>query len=57
MVSEMLEGKSIEQTLNIADDEIANAIDGLPPSKMHCAKLGRELIKSAVDDYQKKQNI
>jgi nitrogen fixation NifU-like protein len=57
MVSEMLEDKSINQALNITDDQIADAIDGLPPSKMHCARLGRELIKSAVDDYKQKQNI
>ena len=56
MVSEMLEGKSIEQALGISDREIAKALDGLPPTKMHCAKWGRELIKSAIDDYLEKQN-
>ena len=49
--SEMLEGKSIEQALDISDKEIAEALDGLPPSRMHCAELGHELIKSAVDDF------
>ncbi len=51
MVSEMLEGKNIEQALEISDREIAEALDGLPPSRMHCAELGHELIKSAVDDF------
>ncbi len=51
MVSEMLEGRSIEQALDISGNEIAEALDGLPPSRMHCAKLGHELIKSAVDDF------
>jgi len=51
MVSEILEGKSIEQALDISDKEIAEALDGLPPSRMHCAELGHELIKSAVDDF------
>ncbi len=51
MVSEMLEGKSIEQALDISDKEIAEALDGLPPSRMDCAELGHELIKSAVDDF------
>jgi nitrogen fixation NifU-like protein len=55
MVSEMLEGKSIEQALGISDEEIAEALDGLPPSKMYCAELGRELIKSAIDDYFQKK--
>ena len=51
MVSEMLEGRSIEQALDISDNEIAEALDGLPPSRMHSAELGRELIGSAVDDF------
>ncbi len=51
MVSEMLEGKSIEQALDISGNEIAEALDGLPPSRMHSAELGHELIKSAVDDF------
>ena len=51
MVSEMLEGKSIEQALDTSDKEIDEALDGLPPSRMHCAELGHELIKSAVDDF------
>ncbi len=51
MVSEMLEGRSIEQALNISGNEIAEALDGLPPSRMHSAELGHELIKSAVDDF------
>ena len=51
MVSEMLEGRSMEQALDISDKEITEALDGLPPSRMHCAELGYELIKSAVDDF------
>ena len=56
IVSEMLEGKSIEQALDISDKEIDEALDGLPPTKMHCAEWGRELMKSAIDDFLKKQN-
>ena len=55
IVSEMLEGKSIEQALDISDKEIAEALDGLPPSRIHCAKLGHDLIKSAVDDFIQKK--
>ena len=54
MVSEMLEGKSIEQALDISDKEIAEALDGLPPSRMHSAELGHKLIKSTVDDFLRK---
>jgi len=55
MVSEMLEGRSIEQALDISGEEIAEALDGLPPSRMHSAELGHELIKSAVDDFLQKK--
>lgn len=51
MISQMLKGKRIQQALMISDDEISQALDGLPSDKMHCAKLGRELIKSAIDDF------
>jgi len=57
MVSEMLKGKSIEQALHISDKEIAEALDGLPPSRMHSAELSRDLIKSAVDDFIQKEEL
>ncbi|MFC2038231.1 iron-sulfur cluster assembly scaffold protein [Chloroflexota bacterium] len=56
MVSEMLEGRSIEQALDISGEEIAEALDGLPPSRRHCAELGYRLINSAVDDFTRKQS-
>ncbi len=57
MVSEMLEGRSIEQALAISDEEIAEALDGLPPSRMHSAELGRELVRSAVDDFTRRKSL
>lgn len=57
MVSEMLKGKSIEQALHISDKEIAEALDGLPPSRMHSAELSRDLIKSALDGFIQKKVV
>ena len=54
MVTEILKGKSIKNALNISNQAVAEALDGLPPPKMHCAVLGQELIKSAIDDYLSK---
>ncbi len=54
MVTEILKGKSIKDALNISNQAVAEALDGLPPPKMHCAVLGQELIKSAIDDYLSK---
>jgi nitrogen fixation NifU-like protein len=55
MASEMLKGKSIEQALDISENDIAKALDGLPTTKMYCAKLGCELIKVTVDDFLQKK--
>lgn len=52
MITEMVKGKTIAEALNISDDAVAAALDGLPPPKRHCASLGQELIKSAVADYR-----
>ena len=55
MVSEMLEGRSIGRALDISDREIAEALDGLPPSRMRSAELGHELIRQAVDDFKRRR--
>ncbi len=55
MVTEMVKGKSIEEALKISNKAVAEALDGLPPIKMHCSALAEEALKSAIDDYLKKQ--
>ena len=54
IVTELLKGKSLEEASHISDDAIAEALDGLPPPKKHCAVLGQELIESAIEDYRVK---
>ena len=51
MVTEILKGKSIEKALNISNQEVAEALNGLPPPKMHCSVLAEEALKSAIEDY------
>jgi len=55
MVTELVKGKSIEEALNISNQAIAEALDGLPPPKAHCAVLGQELIRAAIEDYLTKR--
>jgi nitrogen fixation protein NifU and related proteins len=55
MVTEMVKGKSIEDALKISNRAVAEALDGLPPVKMHCSVLAEEALKSAIDDYRSKQ--
>ena len=55
MVTEMVKGKKIEEALSISNSMVAEALGGLPPVKMHCSVLAEEALKSAIDDYHKKQ--
>jgi len=54
MSTEMIKGKSIDEALNLTNKAIADALDGLPPVKMHCSVLAEEALKAALLDYQKK---
>ncbi len=55
MVTELVKGKSIEEALKVSNHAVAEALGGLPPIKMHCSVLAEEALKSAIEDYQKKQ--
>ena len=49
--------KTVEEALKLTNKAVAEALDGLPPAKMHCSVLAEEGIKSAIADYYKKQGI
>ena len=51
MVTEMVKGKNIEEALKISNKAVAEALDGLPPVKMHCSVLAEEALKSAIENY------
>ena len=54
MVTEMVKGKSIEEAIKLSNRAVAEALDGLPPAKMHCSVLAEEALKSAIEDYLSK---
>lgn len=51
MATELIKGKSIEEALQLTNQAVAEALDGLPPVKMHCSVLAEEAIKAAIEDY------
>jgi nitrogen fixation NifU-like protein len=55
MATEMVKGKSIEEALSLTNKAVMEALDGLPPVKIHCSLLAEEAIHAAIEDYQKKQ--
>ena len=55
ITTEMIKGKTIEEVLMISDQVIAEALGGLPPTKVHCSILAEKAIRAAVSDYQKRR--
>jgi nitrogen fixation protein NifU and related proteins len=56
MVTEMVKGKTIEEALDISNKSVAEALDGLPPAKMHCSNLAADALHKAIEDYKNKNN-
>ncbi|HBX22325.1 MAG TPA: Fe-S cluster assembly scaffold protein NifU [Desulfotomaculum sp.] len=55
MVTEMAMGKTIEEALQLSNKAVAEALDGLPPKKMHCSNLAADALHAAIKDYKEKQ--
>lgn len=54
MVTELAKGKTIEEALQLSNKTVAEALDGLPPKKMHCSNLAADALHAAIKDYQDK---
>jgi len=57
MATEMIKGKKISEALELTNKAVAEALDGLPPAKLHCSVLAEEAVKAAVKDYYDKNGI
>lgn len=55
MATELVKGKTIEEALAITNKAVAQALDGLPPVKMHCSVLAEEAIQKAIENYKENQ--
>ncbi len=53
MTSVLAKGKSLDEALKITEEDIIEALDGLPENKVHCSNLGVSALRNAIDDYFK----
>jgi len=57
MATELAKGKTLEEAWDVSNKAVAEALEGLPPIKMHCSVLAEEGIHKAINDYRKKQGL
>ena len=57
MATELIKGKTLDEALQLSNKSVSEALDGLPPHKMHCSVLAEEAIKKAAQDYYDKNGI
>ena len=57
MATELIKGKTIEEALKLTNKAVAEALDGLPPVKMHCSVLAEQAVRAAISDYYQRQGI
>ncbi len=54
MVTELVKGKTLDEAEKVSNATVAEALDGLPAVKMHCSNLAADALRSAIEDYKKK---
>ena len=56
MITELAIGMSVDDALQISRNDVADALDGLPPIKMHCSNLAADALAEAIKDYKSKKS-
>src|SRR4030095_15750865 len=54
MATELIKGRTIAEAMAFSNQEVVDALGGLPPVKIHCSVLAEEALKAALDDYAKR---
>jgi len=57
MATELVKGKTIDEALELTNQAVADALDGLPPIKMHCSNLAEEAVHAALADYYERHGM
>ncbi|HOJ70549.1 MAG TPA: Fe-S cluster assembly scaffold protein NifU [Syntrophorhabdaceae bacterium] len=54
MTTELVKGKTIEEALKITNQQVSEALGGLPPAKQHCSVLAEDALRAAIEEYRKR---
>ena len=57
MATELIKGKTIEEAMELTNKAVVEALDGLPPVKLHCSVLAEEAVQAALRDYYERQGL
>jgi len=57
MATELIKGKKVSEAMQLTNKAVVEALDGLPPQKVHCSVLAEEAVKAAIKDYYDKNSI
>ena len=57
MATDLIKGKKIEDVLKLTNKAVIEALDGLPPIKVHCSVLAEQAVKAALSDYYRRQGV
>ena len=56
MATELIKGKTVDEALQLTNSAVVEALEGLPPQKLHCSVLAEEAVKAAIDNYYARKN-
>ena len=57
MATDLIKGKTIDEALKLTNKAVVEALEGLPPIKVHCSVLAEQAVKAALSDYYRRQGI
>ena len=55
MATELIKGKSVDEAMQLTNEAVVEALEGLPPVKLHCSVLAQEAVEAAIKDYREKK--
>lgn len=57
MATELIRGKTLDEALKLTNKAVVEALDGLPPAKIHCSVLAEQAVRAALSDYYRRQGV